>query len=116
MVQRDSWVLSALESVGVVIISADTHRLDHLLPAFWDVLEDLDPERAQELRPEYERIIAQVEYVDDLDTYEASDFLNTLMDSINDALPERYYCGASEGDGALFGIWPEAEYVDKEDC
>ena len=43
------------------------------------------------------------------DTEEGTEFVCELFDIINDLLPEGYYCGSLEGDGADVGIWEELE-------
>jgi len=47
--------------------------------------------------------------LDGWETDECYEIVEDLFDSINGLLPEGYYCGSLEGDGADFGVWEEIE-------
>ena len=55
---------------------------------------------------------ADIDKIDELDGWETDEcyeIVADLFDAINQLLPEGYYCGSLEGDGADFGVWEEIE-------
>ena len=103
-------------SCGTVI--SGSLRSEDLAPAFVDELRALSPERLAQVQGDYPRFFAKSGNVVSERSivwrwFLASDFVNALMDALNDCAPEGLYFGASEGDGADFGFWmiQEADYV-----
>lgn len=106
-------------------VSHGTLREQDLLPAFWEVLLDLAPERidhetiererraylafsgAYDVDPDYSVADAQSE------VEQASHFLHWLQGQLDELAPDGYYFGTIEGDGSDFGFWPLAEELDR---
>lgn len=97
-------------------ISRATHRPQDLIPAFMDLLRDIDA-------PEYEAYTvgpfpAVPAYVydegDDSAWWELEEcdyLLADLFDILNSYAPEGFYFGAHPGDGSDFGFWEVEEDV-----
>lgn len=114
--------MSEFQFAGTV--SWGTMREADLAPKFMEVLEVLEPDRAKEIRADYEDVFTAVEAADGWDAYMDahafdSDVLETvgylvweaLYDALNDCAPDGWYFGNTEGDGSDYGFWPcEPEY------
>jgi hypothetical protein len=94
-------------------ISHGTHRTVDLVPAFLDVLRDLDPSAAAIVDEDYSGQLREIyghaknasdDYVDG-----DAELLTILVDALDNRAPEGYYFGAHEGDGADFGFWPTGD-------
>ena len=103
-------------------VISGTHRLVDLVPAFMDVLEQLDSDSAAQIRAEYSDVLDAIDAhtgVLDVEVGEEGSFLLDALDSaLNDCAPEGYYFGAHPGDGADFGFWPiddEYDYAYDDD-
>ena len=81
--------------VGTVI--EGTLKPEILALSFFQVLERIDEDAAEEYRASVEAMEEPEYLVDD------------LMSSINDRTPEGFYFGAHPGDGADFGFWETEE-------
>lgn len=89
-------------------VSEGTMREEDLIPAFWEVLEATDPERAKELQEEHDEVVVILTL--DEPTQDQADqvvwFLSeNLWIAMEDMAPEGYYFGAHEGDGSDYGYW-----------
>lgn len=93
-------------------ISSGTLRPQDLAPAFLSALEALAPHhsRLAGWREDVTYVVADED--PDTVTYymRADETLLELGDAIDAALPEGYYFGANEGDGADYGIWGVEEF------
>lgn len=92
-----------------VTVSEGTLREEDLIPAFLDLLSQLDADAYQRLRDEY----AQVTLDLDNGCYEWSEDASFLLDELFNKLdalaPSGYYFGALDGDGACFGFYQVPE-------
>jgi hypothetical protein len=108
--------MSEFQFAGTV--SWGTMREADLAPKFMEVLEVLDPDRAKEIRAEYEDLFTAVEeaggwdeFMDehafDSDVRETVGYLvwEALYDALNDCAPDGMYFGNTEGDGSDYGFW-----------
>ena len=87
--------------------SSGTMRPEDLIPTFMGALESVDKPRAMKLIKEYADVFDYLEE-DGEEVQDDMDFLlnEELFGALNDYCPEGYYFGASEGDGADYGVWP----------
>lgn len=79
-----------------------------LIPAFLDVLQDLDPNRFVEIMsrfPSKDGLWSMM----DMDSDEASEFVVELFDALNEYAPDGCYFGAHPGDGSDYGFWQSEE-------
>ena len=96
-------------------VSHGTLRNYDLANAFIEALSDIAPAVYQQLTcpcgmtPDYLQAIGEGRSADYWDTEDASVFVASLMDALNEHAPEGYYFGAHPGDGADFGFWPHDE-------
>lgn len=85
-------------------VSSGTKREEDLIPAFLDALEQLNPERAEQIKREWTDTIAHCDeeaYFED-----ASTLLNEcLFDALNCEAPPYFYFGSHPGDGCDYGFW-----------
>lgn len=72
------------------------------------LLEDSDSAEKEALK----RGISELE-LESLEQERAGELLQELEDSLSELAPEGVYFGASEGDGADFGFWPSAEWLER---
>lgn len=90
-------------------VISGTHRIVDLVPAFMDVLEQLDSDSAARIRAEHVDVLDAIDAhngVLDVDVGEDGNFLvEDLIDALNDCAPDGYYFGAHPYDGADFGFW-----------
>jgi hypothetical protein len=89
------------------VISEGTLRPQDVIPAMMGLLERLDAGRAERLRGEYD--IDFEDSLEGVDEEVLSELWTELDTAINDELPEGFHFGASDGDGACFGVW--SQYV-----
>lgn len=92
------------------IISHGTLLARDLIPAFLATLRDYNPMGHAQitcspfpLPPSY---ALEDDESDWWNSEDASWFLESLMDALDNAAPEGYHFGVHEGDGACFGFWP----------
>ena len=104
-----------------IIVSEGTLRNEDLIPAFLHALEArLDEVEAQghdtaHMRRYIREIEERIETVPDYyGTDDANWDLAGLFDALNDYAPEGMRFGAHEGDGALYGFWPEEDEEEDE--
>ncbi len=90
-------------------VSHGTLREEDLVPAFLDVLRDLNPERAAKFESDYAEAITSLQ--EGLEHPYIEHMVPELEDALQEAAPEGYRFGAIEGDGADFGFWQ----VDSDD-
>lgn len=84
-------------------VSTGTLRLEDLLPAFIDALEQIEPDAEETLR--LRGVVNHLDRRGEMDTDEAHETLFELFDALDGAMPEGWRFGAHEGDGADFGVW-----------
>lgn len=93
-------------------ISSGTMRPEDLIPVFLSTLEDLDPERAKQIREDKENKLV-FEWLDDTDNDkpEAADYLlDELFDALNEYAPPYFYFGSHPDDGADYGFWLSEDF------
>lgn len=96
--------------IGTVI--SGTMRPQDLIPAFLDVLRELNPPTYQQIMipgAGFSVIPSSVwETKDDpwYDSEEAGWILEDLFDALDACSPENCYFGAHPGDGCDYGFWP----------
>jgi hypothetical protein len=93
-----------------------TLRPEDLIPAFYNALVELAPERAEELKTgEYDEEIEDA-LAGRIETYEAYygsavagqylyEAVELLGEALDDYAPEGFYFGVLDGDGTDFGFW-----------
>lgn len=100
------------------IVSSGTLRTEDLLATFTEKVAELMPDAGViadcrnilRLINTFAESALMFPELDDLH-YEAKMLVNEdLFELLNELAPEGYYFGAHEGDGALFGFWPDPEY------
>lgn len=100
------------------IVSCDTLKADDLLVKFWSAAESCAvlADRPQLLNPgtlaSLTKLVGEDSSESDWDDAEASETLQELIDTLNDAAPCGFYFGSSEGDGAAFGFWVIEDWAD----
>ena len=87
-------------------VSTGTMRPEDLIPAFLDVLSDLDGARAVEFQQELDADSW------DWDSEDASEVLSELFYALDDHAPPYCYFGAHLGDGADYGYWPSWDAIE----
>jgi len=99
-----------METLRIGSYSEGTMRDADLIPTFLDALEDVDKERADKLEAESGTTDEESwEDFVDKDPEAASQLTTDLFDVLGEYCPEYCDFGASEGDGASFGCWPDVE-------
>jgi len=100
------------------IVSTDTLRPEDLLPKFWSAAETCAVllDRPQLLNPgtldSLTKLVGEESSESDWDDNEASETLEELFDALNDAAPSGFSFGSQEGDGACFGFWLGADWLE----
>lgn len=89
-------------------VSTGTLRRADLIPAFIDVLAEVDKDKARKYNDEY----GTIDFDSDKGMSEADELLMELFDALEAIAPEWFgsgyiYFGAHPGDGADFGFWVE---------
>lgn len=100
-------------------IISGSHRLVDLVPAFLNVLEQLDADSAARIRAEYSDVLDAIDAhtgVLDVEVGEdGSHLVEALFDALDDCAPDGMYFGAHPYDGADFGFWPIDDDDDDDD-
>jgi hypothetical protein len=88
-------------------VSWGTMRAEDLIPAFLDVLDELDPPRAEALRSEWDALDWDEDVEKAPEGWEETEdeILNDLFDALSECAPEYVHVGSHEGDGADYGFW-----------
>lgn len=95
-------------------VSSSTLRSEDLIPAFLDMLEQLDNDRANDIAQQEDALLYAMNavekssrYVTPTDDYyqDLSELVVTLSDALDELAESPYYFGNLEGDGAEFGFW-----------
>lgn len=96
-------------------ISHGTLRPADLLESFADELERLALSSSSDLIAEARAVITldRAGWSSLVDSEEASDLLNSLVDALNELAPAYCYFGAHDGDGSDFGFWPLMEAIEE---
>jgi len=91
-----------------------TYRSQDLLPAFLDLLRELDPvsysawvTSTWSIPPAY--VADEGDESAWWESEDCSNCIETLFDQLNACAPEGYYFGAHPGDGSDFGFWKQEE-------
>ena len=91
-------------------ISNGTLRPQDLIPAFLDVLAEVDPvAHTQFCLSPRGPIPSHAMEDDDADWWQSEECqwrVTDLHDALGEAAPEGYYFGSNPGDGSDFGYWP----------
>jgi hypothetical protein len=96
-------------------VSWGTMRSKDLIPAFLDVVQDLDPDKYNEIKEEGEKYIKLLgndiceNILSEEDAEQCAWYVDELFDILNELAPEGYYFGASECDGSDYGYWYDEE-------
>jgi len=99
-------LLTELEESGGFVVSTAILRAQDLLPVFLTTLGILDPGRQRELCEGFPIGVRSFPDHPWWQSEECACLLNEdVFDALNEAAPEGYWFGASEGDGACFGFW-----------
>jgi hypothetical protein len=86
-------------------ISEGTDRLQDLAPAYLELLGDIDPmlintDWWHQMAKEVAMIVATDGCTDNADLV-----VERIVEEIDERLPEGFWFGSHEGDGALIGVW-----------
>lgn len=96
-----------------MIVSENTLRLQDLMPAFLDTLQELAPAHYAQLTTLPFGFIPAHAMEDDDDDWWASEEaqwrFEKLFDLLDEYAPEGTYFGSHEGNGACFGFWTHEE-------
>ena len=99
-------------------VSHGTMREEDLIPTFLEKLRELDPQRAEEIQEDVDKL--ELEQLAGYGTYyteesknDASWVLMELFDALEECAPEGCYFGSNPGDGADYGFW---EWECVEEC
>jgi hypothetical protein len=90
-------------------VSSGTMRDQDLIPRFLEVLDEHAPSKAKELLDLYQNTLEHLDDESDSDEMARAMLLADLFEALNEIAPEDTYFGASEGDGADYGFWPEPD-------
>lgn len=64
-------------------------------------------------RARYVALVAEAEAVEDFDSDEAAEMVDSLSDALEEFAPPYCYFGATEGDGSDFGFWPCMDQIEE---
>jgi hypothetical protein len=102
-------------------VSHGTMREEDLIPTFLEKLKELDPQRAQTLKEECDKLELEQpagygqSYYTEESKEDASWVLIELFDALQECAPEDYYFGSHPGDGADYGFWQEGDEEEEEE-
>jgi hypothetical protein len=96
-------------TLAIGSISNGTLRAEDLIPAMLDALEPLRLTRAE--RNIIQRARIQHDYLEQDREAELDESLTDLYTIADDHCPDYCYCGATEGDGAEIGVWPNHDSI-----
>ncbi len=111
----------AYGTIGTLIHA--TLRNEDLLSAFADELERLAEMDANEARAAGAAFEGTHKFRTDLiaaarsadpDSDDASEIISDLFDALGELAPPYCYFGATDGDGADFGFWPDIESLESD--
>jgi len=90
-------------------VSWGTLKLEDLIPAFVDVLAEVDVARAAEYQREFdlwqERLNEESEFTEEECQEQLSYICDELIDLLGGIAPDGCVFGTNEGDGSDFGFW-----------
>lgn len=109
MTKESDKVEAYRESLKNQSISEATHRYQDLVPAFLDILDNLDPDAVFQFKRNYPELEKALEN-DDHEFWsgsneEANWLIEELFEELNIQAPENFCFGAHPGDGACYGFW-----------
>jgi hypothetical protein len=90
-------------------VSEGTMRPEDLIPAFLGVIEQYAPDRYADLCADFDDTAW-----DDVDLEFLSEFLDELFGIMDEIAAPYTYFGASEGDGACYGFWPDIAGLEED--
>lgn len=105
-------------TLAIGVISEGTLRPEDLIPAFLDALDTVRLSRKDRktasaiLKAETER--SKAEELTPEQVEEQQEDLWELHGLLEQAAPEYCFFGASDGDGACFGVWPDWNRLDED--
>lgn len=95
------------------VISSGTHVTEALFDAYYDALDGLQLSRETRKRlNQLKRVFAKAKNTNEETRMACLDELTMMME---DHAPYGAYFGTHEGDGALFGVWPDWDYLTEEE-
>jgi hypothetical protein len=99
------------------VISEGTLRPQDVIPAMMGLLERLNPDRLARIKEEFHAFDFEesLENQDHLEGEEMDHLWEALDTAINEELPDGFFFGASDGDGACFGVWSQSVTEDKHE-
>lgn len=100
------------------VISEATLRPEDLIPAYLDALDSIRLTRSErmtvrEIRRDYDRWDNRSD--DEPDEISSYDMVDELTQILESHCPDYAYFGATEGDGACFGVWPSIDSLHRDD-
>lgn len=100
----DEQTLSKIHAGLDCTVIRATHRTCDLIPAFLHVLSGT-AEYTQIMSSPIKPFCSANEQSEYWDSEDATYFLDSLFDTLNQYAPEGYYFGAHPGDGSDYGFW-----------
>ncbi len=92
--------------ITIGTVSHGTMRNEHLIPAFIEELNRINPEIAQALLNRFGIGSGPTTGTDEFyESEEAGELVDQLFDTLDGFAPEGMYFGALEGDGSDYGFW-----------
>lgn len=110
---KTEFLQTVVNNEGFSLIHGTMNQKD-LIPAFIEFINNIDPEKAEELNkkyPEMEKALKELaedsyKEISYFGSEECSYFLNeVLFDILDSYSPENFYFGSHPGDGSDFGYW-----------